>query len=62
MSWVTVGIAMSLAPPVFDGLYQPFIVMNGGWFMALLYQHDLRMVQNLKIQAMKPWEKDGTCG
>ena len=26
--------------PNFDGLYHPFMVMTGAWFMALLYQHD----------------------
>ena len=34
------GIAMSLAPPIklMVGI-PPIMVMNGGWFMALLYQH-----------------------
>ena len=34
-------VAMSLAPPIklMVGLYHIKMVMNGGWFMALLYQH-----------------------
>ena len=34
-----VGIAMSKTTHQIDGLYHPFVVMNGGWFMKLLYQH-----------------------
>ena len=30
---------MSLAPPIFDGLYNLSMVMTGGWFMTLLYPH-----------------------
>ena len=35
-----VGIAMSLAPPIklMVGIPPIFLVMNGGWFMTLLYQ------------------------
>ena len=35
MTWMTVnvGIAIINKPPLFDGSYHPFMVMNGGWFI-----------------------------
>ena len=44
------GIAMPLAPPIklMVGIPPTKIVMNGGWFMTLLCQHDVYIMMDEK--------------